>query len=117
MRPPSGHDNRPVCIRLPLDRMWKSVADYCTNVAAHGDGRPPSIPMGSHGASFAGNSIDPNHAAVNAANSVPFLVPLQRLYCLVWMFAVDSMDVALASCAGLGHCPTVIGFDGATMAD
>lgn len=87
---------------------------YCTNVAVRDDGRPPSIPADLHGASFAVNSISPNRAAVNAANFVPFLVPLRRLYCSALMFAVDSMDVAWASCAGHDPSPTVIGCDDAT---
>lgn len=85
------------------------------NVAVHDDERPPSIPMDSHDASFAMNSIIPNRAAVNAAYFVPFLVPWQRLYCSVLTFAVDSMDVAWASCAELDHCPTVNGCDDATV--
>lgn len=85
------------------------------NVVAHDDGRPPSIPMDLHDASFAMNSINPNRAVVNAANFVPFLVPLRRLYYLVLMFVVDSMDVALASCAVHGHRPTVIDYDDATV--
>lgn len=49
MRPLFDHDNRPIYIRLPLDRMRKSAVDCCyIHAVGHDDGQLPSIPVGLH---------------------------------------------------------------------